>query len=598
MSARIRPVFFSVRHMLMLAFLFLILVPYLITSVYFTLSMSSQIQYESASTLAADSNTMLYSLDTLLSETQRVAYLHLVDQDIARILQTPHQQYDLAYYTDERTMQSAIKHATSLNTSMLAVTFYSSLGTTYQVNHITNVHLVEEQSWFDLAAHSADGYYVTPVQKDGMSLSVLPVVYALNNSLDNACIGYVRIDYDLNRHLSGALRQLSAGVSVALFQDDTLLLDTGGRIQDLQSLGSALEQARPIRDDVVQLDLGGCTCALRSGYHENTRMRIVAYQPLQLRSHPAMQRIGACLVILAVMLCIDLLFSWMIARQIGSSINELSYAMDNAQHGQNELLPVTQSALVKSELDQLRSSYNSMINRITASAQREYEARVEQKNIAMRVLESQINPHFLYNSLNLIASLAQLAHQETLRSVAISLAAMLRYSIKGGSIVRLEEELMQTKHYINIIKLRFPDRIVIRQKVDPDLLPCYVPKLLLQPLLENACKYGTESAALMVVIEVTVRAQADNLLVMVADNGPGIPEDKLAELRERIAQYSPGDSSANEQARSIGLMNVHARVRARYGEPYGVTIESSGQGCTISILLPRTTELLSAQLKI
>ena len=84
MSAR-RPVFFSVRHMLMLAFLFLILVPYLITSVYFTLSMSSQIQYESASTLAADSNTMLYSLDTLLSETQRVAYLHLVDQGIARL---------------------------------------------------------------------------------------------------------------------------------------------------------------------------------------------------------------------------------------------------------------------------------------------------------------------------------------------------------------------------------------------------------------------------------------------------------------------------------------------------------------------------------
>lgn len=597
MSSRLRPAFFSVRHMLMLAFFILILVPYAMTCIYFTLSMGSQLQYETAATLGADANTFLHSLDTLLSETQRVAYLHLVDQDIARILKTPHTQYDIAYYTDERTMQNAIKHATSLNTSMLAVTFYSALGTTYQVNHISSVRLAHEQQWFALAAGAPEGFYVTPVQNDGASLSILPVVYALYDSLNDACIGFVRIDYDLNKHLNSALRQCSRSVSVAVFQDDALLIDTGGLIEDVQSLHADVRRARPIRDGVMQHPLGGRSCALRVDEHAATRMRIVVYQPLDLQSHPAMQSIGVYLFVLAALLLIDLLFSWMIARQIGSSINELSYAMDNAQHGQNELLPVTQSALVKTELDQLRSSYNSMIHRLTTSAQREYAARVEQKNIAMRVLESQINPHFLYNSLNLIASLAQLARQDTIRSVAISLAAMLRYSIKGGSIVTLEEELLQTQHYVNIIKLRFPDRIVIRQQVEHDLLPCYVPKLLLQPLLENACKYGTESAALMVVIDVGVRAQGEDLLLTVADNGPGIPQDKLSELNERLARYRAGDPEANEQARSIGLINVHARVRARYGAPYGVTIESSDQGCTIAILLPRTTEQQSAAFK-
>ncbi|MDD3411702.1 MAG: histidine kinase, partial [Eubacteriales bacterium] len=229
---------------------------------------------------------------------------------------------------------------------------------------------------------------------------------------------------------------------------------------------------------------------------------------------------------------------------------------------------------------------NSMIDRLTLSAKREYTARVEQKNIAMRVLESQINPHFLYNALNLIASLAQLSHQDSIRSVSISLASILRYSIKGGSIVTLEEELSQTSHYINIIKLRFPDRIIIHTNIDSALLPCHVPKLLLQPLLENSCKYATDTAALTVIMEITIRAAGDGMLLTIADNGPGIPPDKLEEIQKRLANYDD-NTQLDEEMKSLGLINVHARVRAHFGKPYGLTVASSENGCAVSIALPR-----------
>ena len=580
---RRRPLFFSVRHMLMSAFLLLILLPYLVTSVYFTISMRQQLQQETASALSADANLLLRSLDTMLSETQRVAYLHLLDQDLARILQTQHRQYDMDYYADERVMLDAIKHATNLNSNILAVTFFAQHGSTYQVAHIPT-----QRSEQPISLGPSERFYVGAAQDSGQSnqhMSTLPVMYALYGSLGGDSIGSVRIDYNLIGLLQNAFTQCASGGSFAIVQDGRLIVDTGGLWEGM--MPEQLARAQPIRDDVLRMAHSGGEVALLTRTHERTRLQVTAYATLNVSHQPAMRSIGLYLVILALLLLVDLGFSYVISRQIGNSIKELSGAMDNAQHGQNELLVVPVHTLVESEINGLRTSYNAMVNRLAASAQREWVVRMQQKTIALRVLESQINPHFLYNALNLIASLAQLSRQETIRSVAVSLAAILRYAIKGGSLVTLEEELAQTGHYIHIIKLRFPDRIVIREEVDHALLGCQVPKLLLQPLLENACKYATDTQALMVVLAITIRAEADDLLLTVADNGPGIPAEKLAALHARMERVGEDETGMDQQTRSIGLLNVHARVRTRYGSPYGVHIDSTDIGCAVTIRLPR-----------
>ena len=516
--------------MLMLSFFLLILLPYLLTTTFYTLSMRQQLENEASTALAADNAILLRSIGTLLSETERVAYLDLIDQDISRILQTAHTTYDLAFREDERTMTNAIKHATSLNGNILAVTFYAMDKITYQMSHIPTMKLDAHMEWLETMQAESLRVYVSKVQpysSNTQTVTVLPVIYSLSNSLGTQNIGFARVDYNLKSLWDSALQQCSSNAEYALFQEDALLWDSG----TLFSGGAPLlKEDGVLKNGVLRVRGGGDIYALCETANDVSRLKIIAYDRLELLRTPVMRSIYLYLLILGALLMADLFFSWFISRQIGNSIKELAFAMDNAQHGQNRLLPASGSALVKTELDQLRNSYNLMIDRLLHSAKSEYEAKVQQKNIAMRVLESQINPHFLYNALNLIASLAQLTRQESIRSVAISLASMLRYSIKGGSIVTLEEELLETTHYIHIMKMRFPDRILVKTQVDPPLLSCRIPKLLLQPLLENACKYATDTAALMVMLEISACSEADDLLICVADNGPGIPPAKLAEI--------------------------------------------------------------------
>ncbi len=584
-----KTIFFSVRHMLMLSFFLLIVLPYLLTTTFYTLSMSEQLENETAASLASDTALLRRSIETLLSETERVAYLHLIDQDIARILQTRHDAYDLSFREDERIMTNAIKHATSLNSNILAVTYYAKDNSTYQMSHIPTMKLDERTDWLQTMREQELRVYVTdaqPYSDSVQTMTVLPIIYLLSNSLGTQDIGFVRVDYNLKALWESALLQCSSGADYALFQDDRLLWDSGG----LFSAGeSGLSDTGVLKSDVRRVENGDAVYALSEAEDSLSRLRIAVYDPLDLWNTPVMRSIFVYLIILGVLLLADLLFSSYISNQIGNSIKELAFAMDNAQHGQNTPLPNPDAGVVTSELNQLRTSYNSMIDRLTRSAKNEYEARVRQKNIALRVLESQINPHFLYNALNLIASLAQLMHQDSIRSVAISLASILRYSIKGGSIVTLEEEIQETAYYIHIMKMRFPDRVIVHTEVESSLLTCQVPKLILQPLLENASKYAADTAALMVVLDIGARRVGDNLVLSVADNGPGIPEEKLSGILEKLANYSVNDANADQEVNSIGLINVHARVRAYYGSPYGVSIDSTDKGCRVSILLPIQT---------
>ncbi|MEG0742401.1 MAG: histidine kinase [Clostridia bacterium] len=575
--------FLSVRKRLLFAFVLLIFLPYALTTTYYAASMRQQLLNETSATLASDAQLLLRGVEGMMAETRRIAYLHLVDQDIARILQTRHESYDLSYVEDERTMLSAIRHTTSLNNNVLTVIFYAQDDTTYQQSYIPSLSKQNSIEWRARMEKSGERIYVAPVQPSTTGTVILPVVYALVNTLGTEVIGYAQVDYDLKALWNNTLLQCTGSGSFALLQDDQLLWNTGDWVFDSQSL----QGAKPLKDDVKSMQSGTKQIAAAMLQHEKTRLSIVAYQNISSWDQPAMQRLTFYLLLLGVLLLGDLLISLMISSQIGNNVRELASAMDNAKHGENHLLPIAENVRVTSEFDQLRESYNAMIERLNSSAKREYEVRMQQKSIAMRVLESQINPHFLYNALNLIASLAQLCHQEHIRSVAISLAAILRYSIKGGSIVALEEELAQTNHYINIIKMRFPDRIIVRTDVDHRLLKCRMPKLILQPLLENASKYATDTVALMVTLSITVYSEGNDLFIIVADNGPGIPPQKLADICDTLARYSVEDTTIGETAKSLGLINVHARLRAHYGAPYGVTIDSTDQGCSVTVRLPK-----------
>lgn len=186
------------------------------------------------------------------------------------------------------------------------------------------------------------------------------------------------------------------------------------------------------------------------------------------------------------------------------------------------------------------------------------------------MLQSQINPHFLYNALNTISSIAQLQDVDYIPEIASGLSDMFRYNIDGREVVSLQEEITQTENYMSIQKIRFPERFVIEISVEQELLECQILKFILQPIVENSYKYGFKKKQKKDILRISgYREKGGDILLMIEDNGVGIEEEKVKCINETLA-----GEDGFETASGIGLRNVNARIRNYYGDNYGIWLES------------------------
>lgn len=570
---------FSTKNVLMLLFVLMLIIPYGTTSTYLMFGMQQQLRANQSAAIASDLERIQNALDEMLAEAERVSYLHLVDSSIASILKTERDSYDFQYYTDEKTMQNAIMHASSLNSSILSVTFYSLGGDTYCLNQLADNQTVRHSEWLFNALHSPDHTYVAPLQHTLGGKQSLPLVFALYNSQCTELVGYVQIDYDIDACLSRALGDMKTQAGMAVWQGDTLILDSAGHA-DAEAL-RRLQSGSAGRTRMQGTDY---TAAWTT--HAPSGLTVAVYQTRDPESGSIMHSIYLYMFLLAIMLFLAIFLGWFVLNSVGSSIKQLARALDGVEGGMNELIDVPKNSIIGAELNQLMHSYNALAERLTRSTEQEYQLRLEQQRATMRALENQVNPHFLYNSLNLIASLTQLGETDTIHTVTLNLADVMRYCIKGGSLVTLEEELGQTGKYIFIMGKRFPDRLTIALNAEPDLDDCRIPKLLLQPLIENSVIYGLDSSVQHLHVGVDVRREGGDLVMTVEDDGPGIDPAKLSDILERIEAFNASRINRDEQSGSIGLFNVHARVYARYGAGYGVTIDTRPGCCRVTVRLP------------
>lgn len=212
------------------------------------------------------------------------------------------------------------------------------------------------------------------------------------------------------------------------------------------------------------------------------------------------------------------------------------------------------------------------------------ERRYRMQTLELLALQSQINPHFLFNTLHFINwSVISLTKGPNAASEMIEhLSTILNYSLRDPmQAVLLSEELHSALCYINIISARFPDSFAIYWDFDEPLPEIKTPKLLLQPLIENSISHGIRNEHALLHISVQMKETDLGLLVTVADDGQGMEEARLREIRRKLSDESYSDTS------HVGLFNIAKRLRLFYGNAYSLTIESSpGKGTTVSILLP------------
>ena len=287
--------------------------------------------------------------------------------------------------------------------------------------------------------------------------------------------------------------------------------------------------------------------------------------------------VGVVLILLFFMLTISIFLSASrIANNKTKIIDEIIEAMVNVQKGNlDSMLNIN----TNDEFQIIAESYNKMLIDIKQLIEINKEKAEQSILSEIKQLESQFNPHFLFNTLEMIKYMSKM-EPESVNKIIVGLSTLLRYSINNTiSQVTLDEDIEYTKNYLLIQKYRFGKRLAYTIKIDEATLSCIVPKLIIQPIIENAIKYGYENKKYLCV-KINASIDQDNLVIIIKDNGSGIESGHLQEIKQ-IINGSKNNSS------HVGLFNINRRVQLMYGEEYGVEVLSERQiGTVIKIILP------------
>jgi two-component system sensor histidine kinase YesM len=216
-----------------------------------------------------------------------------------------------------------------------------------------------------------------------------------------------------------------------------------------------------------------------------------------------------------------------------------------------------------------------------------YKAELVKKQSEIAYLQSQINPHFLYNTLESIKGIAAVERSDKIYNMTKALALVFRYSIKGTDMVPLREELKMIKSFIFIQKFRFGNRFEVTYHFPEPILDCKVPKMILQPIVENAIFHGIEPTIGECLLQLKGEISGDVILLTVQDNGMGMDDESLRLIQGSLSVGQGLTDRISDRTVNIGIANVNNRIKLNYGNEYGIVIKSeAGIGTEVVIKMP------------
>ena len=241
---------------------------------------------------------------------------------------------------------------------------------------------------------------------------------------------------------------------------------------------------------------------------------------------------------------------------------------------------------VKGEFEELENVYNSMLVRVSQLTSSLHAQELATKDAELASLYAQINPHFLYNTLDCINGLISLQKSSEAQASIVSLSKFLRFAIKADNIVSLQKELEYVRNYLFIEKIRYQNRLLVLIDVPEELNSYAIPKLTLQPLIENAIIHGFNDSFKEMLIAVTAASDDSSVILHIKDNGCGISEEIIDKINHLDPFIDMDDK--NTGCNGIGLMNIQKRLRLTYGNNYGISIQKNFKdGTHILICIPK-----------
>lgn len=354
-----------------------------------------------------------------------------------------------------------------------------------------------------------------------------------------------------------------------LLGDTVPLLASSRNYEELEARGYL------IAEDQMQYQMVYCSTKM-----QDMQWRLIYAIPLQELMEE--QRIFEQ-VFLAVMVLVTAVFfllAWWNSHKIAIPILRLSNTM---QHVVQDAYATTPVPKASEEIRILYQGYNDLVIQTQELLQTIYEEEQEKRDYQFRLVQEQIKPHFLYNTLEMIKSMIDLGIYEEAGKAISSMATFYRHSLSRGSdIISIGSELEMIKQYLYIEKLRHMEYFDYEIQEDENAKEYMIPKMTLQPILENAIVHGASSDGKVCTVKVTVIAKEHTVCFCVKDDGNGIEAQRLKELNEAL------DNSQVTEEDSFGLKSINRRIRLLFGSEYGMKLQSEpGKGTKVYLEIPK-----------
>lgn len=394
-------------------------------------------------------------------------------------------------------------------------------------------------------------------------------------------LGYILIDYqtdDIQTMLNSFLQYSNVKVS---------LLDASGAVT--MKTGADSNPESILKEGKINLSNGKGRASFRSGganylavfeeFGENGWKLIF----LLKNFNENRQILYYSISILIGMLLLSFAFSYGFSGILSANISRLVKTVRRVKAGE---LGIRFSSSSMDEIGELGNSFNEMLDRLNRLIEEKYisevrakDADIKMKEYELNLLQAQINPHFLYNTLKTAQYMVFSKDSRAEHMIKLLINLFKTGITRGEKLVSVQEELEHVRTYIDIQQMRFSSRFKVNYNVGEDMMKLRILKLTIQPIVENAIYHGLELAEGEGLIDITGVQKAGRLEFIIRDNGTGITGEKLAEIQDQLKGRKAG--------KSIGLLNVHERIRLYFGSNYGLEIESEkGCGTTVRVTLP------------
>lgn len=465
-----------------------------------------------------------------------------------------------------------------------AVTSYSPAGELlecWSLGREPREHMLQNLS-FDLQrARSTDAPYMTPPHVVTMFEGWYPWVVTMTEPVPQPGGGAAWVSLDLSfSNISGYINNVSIGQRGYCFLMDRAgdivyhpqqqLLYAGLKAEDTAAL-AALEDGSYADDTVIY--------SLTSVADSDWRVVGVSYVD-ELVNRNVREMLGLSLGLAILVLAAALLTSWLLSQLLSRPLRDLSAAMEDFERDAGGFTYRPSGGT--REVRELSSSFGHMVLRIQQLMTTVRQEEVKLRKTELKALQAQINPHFLYNTLDSIAWMCEQGRSTDAVNMVHALARLFRISIsRGHELIPIARELEHAEHYLEIQTCRYKNQFTYAFHVDPACLDYYCNKITLQPIIENAILHGLDLLVDEGHIDVQVCQEGEDILFCVQDNGVGMSPEQVSAILEQDAQDRTG----------IGIKNVNDRLQIYFGKGYGLRIVSElDMGTRVEIRMPKIRE--------